>query len=123
MDFFALNKTNYLVIADYFSSFMEIFKVQSMTTKVVIEKIKDVCSRYGVPEQIVSDNGKSFISGEFKDFAKVFGFELITSSPKYPESNGKAESAVKMAKKILIKSSDWKKSHDGLSCFSNSFRR
>ena len=109
MDFFALNKTNYLVIADYFSSFMEIFKVQSMTTKVVIEKIKDVCSRYGVPEQIVSDNGKSFISEEFKDFAKDFGFELITSSPKYPESNGKAESAVKMAKKILIKSSDWKK--------------
>ena len=37
----------------------------------------------------------------FQEFAKQWGFEHITSSPRYPQSNGRAEAAVKSMKKII----------------------
>ena len=40
------------------------------------------------------------------EFSKEYGFEHVTSSPIFPQSNGQAESGVKVAKKILLKSKD-----------------
>lgn len=51
----------------------------------------------------MSDNGPEFASEEFADFAHLREFDNITSSPHYPQSNGKAEQAVKVAKQILKK--------------------
>ena len=41
-------------------------------------------------------------------FAEDFWFEHITSSPRYPRSNGKSESAGKVAKTLMMKSKDAK---------------
>ena len=43
---------------------------------------------------------------EFKDFSKSWGFEHVTSSPKYPQSNGEVERAVQTMKTILNKCDD-----------------
>lgn len=51
----------------------------------------------------MSDNGPQFSSHEFKNFAKDYEFKHVTSSPKYPKSNGEAESAVKVIKRMLSK--------------------
>jgi transposase InsO family protein len=45
--------------------------------------------------------GPQYDSDEFQAFAKSFGFKHTRTSPHHPQSNGKAESAVKQAKKIL----------------------
>ena len=63
-------------------------------------------SRYGVPDVLVTNNGPQFASTEFAGFAKTFGFEHVTSSPQYPQSNGKAENAVKMVKRLFSKCKD-----------------
>ena len=60
-------------------------------------------SRHGIPDICLTDNGPQFDIKSFEHFANEWEFEHITSSPHYSQSNGKAESAVKIAKKILKK--------------------
>ena len=63
---------------------------------------KSICSRPGIPEEIVSDN-MPFGSREFKDFAHEWGIKTTTSSPTYAQSNGRAERFVQTLKGLLIK--------------------
>ena len=67
-------------------------------------------SRYGVPDQVISDNGPQFVSSEFTTFAQQWGFEHVTSSPKYPQLNGKDENAVKTVKMLFTKCQDSRQS-------------
>jgi hypothetical protein len=60
-------------------------------------------ARHGIPHTLVTDNGPQLDSSEFKNFLKEWDVMPITSSPRYPQSNGKSESAVKIAKRILKK--------------------
>ena len=47
-----------------------------------------------------SDQGPQFMSQTFQKFSREWGFQDVTSSPTYPQSNGKAEPAVKLMKII-----------------------
>ena len=58
---------------------------------------------YGVPGVLISDNGPQFASEELAGFVQKWGFEHITSSPHYPQSNWKAENAVKTVKRLFSK--------------------
>ena len=57
---------------------------------------------HGIPLFFMSDN-MPFISFDLKKIANEWGFELITSSPLYPKSNGLAERTVGIAKNMLKK--------------------
>ena len=98
MDLFTIAKRDYLVTVDYFSSFWEIDLLPTTSRRAVITKLKGHFVRYGIPKQLVSDNGPQFSAVEFKEFAAENGIEHRTSSPGHPKSNGKAESAVKAVK-------------------------
>ena len=74
----------------------------------VITVMESLFGRHGVPNIIREDNGPKFDCSEFKTFAKLWGFEIITSSPRFPQSNGQAESAVHTAKRLIVKCSNWK---------------
>lgn len=54
-------------------------------------------------DTVISDNGPQFKSADFHTFACDWEFEHSTSSPYHSQSNGKAESAVKIAKKLVKK--------------------
>lgn len=106
-DLFAFDKKNYLVVQDYFSRYLEIVgPLSTITSRIIIASLKKIFSRFGVPHRLRCDNGTQLCSEEIKSFAKIMGFEIVTSSPKYPRSNGLAESAVETAKKILSKCED-----------------
>lgn len=63
--------------------------------------IKAVFPRFGIPNEVVSDNGPRFSSAEFQELAKRLDFKHITSSPHHPQGNGHIERAVQIAKRIL----------------------
>ena len=95
---------DYLVAVDYHSRYIEICHLVNTTTTPVINKLKNMFSRWGIPERVSSDNGPQFTAKEFKDFAQVYGFQHTTSSPYFPQANGEAERAVQTAKKLLAQS-------------------
>ena len=92
-----------LVVSDYYSNFIEVENLHRATTNTVSKALKTMFARYGVPDVLISDNGPQFASGEFAAFATKWGFDHTTSSPHYPQSNGKAENAVKTVKRLFTK--------------------
>ena len=106
VDLFELQGLDYLVTTDYYSNFFEVDEPVSKTSKEVIEKLKPHMARHGIPDKIVSDSGPQFSSQKFKNFRDLYEFDHVTSSPTYPQSNGKAENAVKTAQRIMLKASE-----------------
>ncbi len=94
------------MIVDYFSRFIEIARLKQLTADEVITHAKSIFARHGIPESVVSDNGPQYSSEAFKQFAKDFQFEHLTSSPYFPQSNGEAERAVQTIKNLLRKKGD-----------------
>jgi hypothetical protein len=70
----------------------------------VITELKRFFIDFGVPEQLVSDNGKQFDSAEFRQFCNALNIRSTTSSPEYPRSNGLVERMVQTVKESFIKS-------------------
>jgi hypothetical protein len=103
IDLMAWDGKDYLVTVCYFSNFWELDRIYSLNSMTIIKKLKSHFARYGIPTQVVSDNGRQFVSEEFKEFAEQWDFEQYTISPKHSQANGKVESAVKSAKRLLNK--------------------
>ena len=102
-DLFELDKETYIVIADYYSKFFEVKKIASSSSKTAINVLKENFSRYGILVILKSENGSAYSSMEFKDFAKIYGFEHVTSSPRYSQSMGFIEKYVQICKNLLKK--------------------
>lgn len=91
----------YMITIDYHSNFFEIDLLNATTSDAVIMKMKAHFARNGSPDQLVTDNGPQYSSAAFKEFAKEWQFKHDTSSPGHSQSNGAAEAAVKIAKRLL----------------------
>ena len=90
---------------DHYSDWFEVDLLNDdITAANVISVTKAHFARYDIPEKCLSDNGPQYVSQESSNFAKAYGFQLVTRSPYYAKAIGKAESADKEAKKILKKS-------------------
>ena len=71
----------------------------STSANSVIRAMKRQFARHGIPDELITDNGPQFEGHEYSRFAREYGFTIVKSSPYYSLGNGKAESAVKIAKK------------------------
>lgn len=102
-DLFSWHNKDYMVTVDYYSNFWEVDYLPDTKSSTVIHKLKAHFARQGIPDVLISDNGPQYSSQEFQAFSGKWEFVHRTSSPGYPQSNGKAESAVKTAKRIMQK--------------------
>ena len=93
---------NYLIIIDCYSDWPTIIPMGcNTTTSHLITAVRTLFSQTAVPDVFWSDGGPQFTARKFQCFAEKWGFIHRTSTPYYPKSNGKAESAVKSMKKII----------------------
>ena len=70
-------QSTYLLIVDYYSCFLEIFKLNCTTADEVIVHIKSNFAGHGIPEIIVSDNGSQYSSEAFANFTHENQFEHV----------------------------------------------
>ena len=105
-DLFEIDGVHYLLTVDYFSRYPEVIKLTSTTSAAVIKALKSVFSRHGIPETVRSDNGPQYSSQEFARFASSYEFNHVTSSPRFPQSNGQVERTVQTVKRLLKRSND-----------------
>ena len=90
---FSLHSKNYIVLMDYYSDFIEVNKLPDTTFSTF---------SFGISDCLMTDNGSQIVSQEFTQFTTDWEFKHVTSS-RYPKSNVKAESAVKIVKNLLKK--------------------
>ena len=80
-----------LVVVDYYSRFMEVVIMKSITTSNTIKEINTIFIRFGIPRTISADNGPQFRSEEFKTYCENEGIQLNLTIPYWPQMNGEVE--------------------------------
>ena len=103
-DMFFFNDADWLIIADYYSKFPIVRKMpRPCLSTSVVSVTKHIFSETGVPSLVVSDNGPHFASACYADLSKKMSFRHVTSSPKYPRSNGFVERQIQTVKHVMKK--------------------
>jgi len=75
--------------------------MNSTTAVRTIAALRNMFAHYGIPEQLVSDNGPHFISEEMHQFLATNGVKHIRSAPYHPSTNGAVERLVQTVKHAL----------------------
>ncbi|CAL1399575.1 unnamed protein product [Linum trigynum] len=87
----------YLIVAvDYFSKWVEAGPLATITQAQVRKfTTRNIFTRFGLPESIVTNHGKQFDCCQFIELCDESGVVLRFSSVAYPQANGQAEAANK----------------------------
>nr|GEY45283.1 reverse transcriptase domain-containing protein [Tanacetum cinerariifolium] len=85
-----LRKVKLLIVAmDYFTKWIKARAVATITGGQVKKFVWDnIVCRFGIPGEIISDNGKQFSDNPFKDWCDKLNITQRFASVKHPQSNG-----------------------------------
>ena len=104
-DYFDFAGNHYLVIGDRLSGWPEIFAAPKGSglagSKGLVACLRSFFAVFGIPEELSSDGGPEFIANDTQTFLSRWGIHHRKSSAYHPQSNGRAEVAVKSAKRLL----------------------
>ena len=102
--------SHYLITGDRLSGWVEIWKVNQGSSlsgaKGLIAIMREWIGRFGAPKEVSSDGGPEFVAKETKEFFEQWGIKHRKSSAYHSQSNGRAEAAVKSAKRALMDNVD-----------------
>ena len=104
-DYFKLQGSHFLIVGDRLSGWTEVFRTKpgssSSGSKGLCEALRRVFTTFGIPDDLSSDGGPEFIALETDDLLKRWGINHSLSSAYFPQSNGRAEVAVRITKRLL----------------------
>ncbi|XP_021811720.1 uncharacterized protein LOC110754904 [Prunus avium] len=93
-----------IVAVDYFTKWTEAEALATITAARVEHFVwKNIICRFGLPNAIITDNGKQFDSSQFRHLCHRFGINLFFASPAHPQSNCQVEAINKIITKTLKK--------------------
>ena len=93
----------FLIAIDAHSKWMEVDTMSSTTSLATIQYLRNMFACFGLPEEVITDKGRNFVSEEFKELLQKNGIKHTTSAPYHPSTNGLAECAVQTFKQGLTK--------------------
>ena len=104
-DYFDLNGVHYLVTVDRLSGWLDVTRAASGNSASgaagLVVCLRQIVADKGVPETLSSDGGLEFTSHVTQEFLRAWDVRHRLSSAHFPQSNGRAEAAVKSAKRLL----------------------
>ena len=113
----------FLVMVDAHSKWPEVIEMNTTTTERTIQVMRTVFARYGLPKQIVSDNGSTFTSESFQLFMKRNGILHIRTAVAKPSTNGLVERFNATFKSsIRAMNSETDDLNQKLNCFLHTYR-
>ena len=102
MDLCSLEGHTYLVYADRLSGWIEVAHLpDGASSGAIRDVLRRSFMRWGAPEVLSTDGGTNLVSDDMRAFYQRWAVRLRVSSAHYPQSNGRAEAAVKSAKRTL----------------------
>jgi hypothetical protein len=103
VDFLEITGLQYLLVVDSHSKWMEVFPMSSTTAVDTVTVMRSLFARYGLANEVVTDNGPQFIAAEFKNFLAKNSVKHTLCPPYHPASNGLAERHVQTFKHMFKK--------------------
>ena len=93
-----------LTIIDHLSGWAEAFALPDKTNQSVWNAFANYfIPRHGIPEILITDNGKEFTAHEWERYLAQIGVQHNVTTPVHPQSNGKIERFNRTLKEILQK--------------------
>ena len=91
VDYFEYNSNSFLIMVDSYSKWLDVEIIKTCDSKNTITCLSKWFSQYGLPIQLVSDNGLQFTSHDFKNFIKIIApsNRALTPRKQYPKRNRK----------------------------------
>ena len=80
-----------LTVLDLCTHYPEAIPLTHHTAQDVAKALSTVFSRFGFPQEILSDQGSDFMSELMQVFLNEFGISQIRTSPYHPQTNGACE--------------------------------
>lgn len=91
----------FFIFVDAYSKWPEVGIVKNIVVKTIIAECREIFARYGVPQVLVTDNGRTSTSAEFTTFLRQNGVRFKYSAPYNPATNGQAERFIQTLKNLL----------------------
>ena len=102
LDFGEYAGHKFLAVVDGYSGFPMIYHCgKRAPASELINGLRSIFIQTCVPERVWSDGGPQFTSNGFKAFLQRWGVDHETSSPEFPQGNGRAEAGIKNLKKMI----------------------
>ncbi|VFQ79290.1 unnamed protein product [Cuscuta campestris] len=107
------NNTYLVVAIDYFTKWVEAAPVPTITKEQMRKFVsKQILCRFGVPQQIITENGTQFEARGFNEFLQSWGIKHSYAAVGYPQTNGQVENTNRtivdgLKKKIMECKSTW----------------
>ncbi|XP_049514006.1 uncharacterized protein LOC125941102 [Dermacentor silvarum] len=80
-----------LTMVDYATRYPDAVALPSIETERVAEALLEMFSRVGIPREIISDRGTSFMSRVMKELSRLLSFKQLPTTPYHPMANGLVE--------------------------------
>ena len=83
---------NVLVVTDHYTRLAQAFVTNTQTASTVAKTLWDkYFMYYGIPEKILSDQGRNFESSLIMELCKLTGIKKLRTTPYRPQTNGQCE--------------------------------
>ena len=98
LDFCEYGRQVYLIFVDSFSKWMCVNLMQYANTMNTIKILKHWFSIYGLPNHVVTDNGRQCTSNQFKSFMKQNGINHMCTPAYHQSTKGQVGRYVQILK-------------------------